>query len=606
MCKRIVSCRSGCWVALAVTTLSVSLFVTGSGCGRSSPPPAVPQRADSTQPSNVIDQPDAPSGDRGREVDVEDQLGELRSSDGEDSRLVASGREDEGAQLYIRHCAACHGEQGDAQGIAATYLFPKPRDFRAGRFRLVSTVNRTPSRDDLLNVLRRGMPGSSMPPWDHLTDRELDLLVDHVQWLHREGMRDLYVSILVDEEELTPDELQAPDVQQEIQQFADQRTQPGEATLVPPIADADDNSIARGKELYVRQACNKCHGDTGRGDGGQRMVDDEGYPMTPRDFTAGIFKGGHDPASIYRRISYGMPGTPMPSSQLTPTEIVDLSHFILSLSDEKTREDARLRRHQVAAVRVDDLPANTEDSGWNAIDATSMRMTPLWWRNESHPVIDVQAVHDGQTLALRLSWSDETHDLHAVTSERFEDAVAVEFYQGDEEPFVGMGGPNAPIDLWFWDADRQSPVDVEQQYPNAVVDIYPFHETQVDTAEGDRLLAATESQPPISLPAVAIGNPIVPVRDDPNSGGSSLTAGGPQTITFRMPNNRAVEAHGRWDDGRWTVMLKRALEAPGDDGGISFAPDQRISVAFAVFNGAKNDRDGQKLITVWNDLTLDK
>ncbi len=103
----------------------------------------------------------------------------------------------------------------------------------------------------------------------------------------------------------------------------------------------DADAFARGKELYVRQACNKCHGDTGRGDGQQEMVDDEGHPMTPRDFTAGIFKGGDDLASIYRRIAYGMPGTPMPSSQLTPRDIVDLSHFVLSLSDEETRRNAQ-------------------------------------------------------------------------------------------------------------------------------------------------------------------------------------------------------------------------------------------------------------------------
>ena len=61
------------------------------------------------------------------------------------------------------------------------------------------------------------------------------------------------------------------------------------------------------------------------------MVDDEKMPTRPRDFTLGIFKGNPDPASLYRRIAYGMPGTPMPgSSGMTPEQMVDLVHYIRS------------------------------------------------------------------------------------------------------------------------------------------------------------------------------------------------------------------------------------------------------------------------------------
>lgn len=80
-----------------------------------------------------------------------------------------------GRQLYLQHCAACHGEQGAGDGIAARFLFPKPRDFRLGKYRVVSTTNRIPSREDLDAVLVRGMPGSSMPPWRHLSKVERGL-----------------------------------------------------------------------------------------------------------------------------------------------------------------------------------------------------------------------------------------------------------------------------------------------------------------------------------------------------------------------------------------------------------------------------------------------
>ena len=49
-----------------------------------------------------------------------------------------------GPQLFGRDCAACHGENGDGNGPAARFLYPKPRNFREGQFRLVTTTNGSP------------------------------------------------------------------------------------------------------------------------------------------------------------------------------------------------------------------------------------------------------------------------------------------------------------------------------------------------------------------------------------------------------------------------------------------------------------------------------
>ena len=55
-----------------------------------------------------------------------------------------------------------HVEKGRGDGPAARFLYPKPRNFGAAQFRLISTANRMPSDDDLLAAVRRGMPGSAM------------------------------------------------------------------------------------------------------------------------------------------------------------------------------------------------------------------------------------------------------------------------------------------------------------------------------------------------------------------------------------------------------------------------------------------------------------
>lgn len=511
-----------------------------------------------------------------------------------------------GQQLYARHCAACHGERGDGKGLAASWLFPKPRDFRAGRFRLVSTDNNVPTRSDLRTVIERGMPGSAMPPWPHLSPEDREALIDEIMRLRIEGAREAYISYLRNEEELSDEEIAAEEVQAEIQEIVNEATTPGNTTEAAEIGDATNESVAHGRVVYEKFGCISCHGETGRGDGVQMMFDEEKMPTSPRDFTLGIFKGDPAPASLFRRIAYGMPGTPMPgSSAMSPAETVDLIHYILSLSSETQRKAALLQRQKILASRVVEIPDVDEVDGWAKVNAIKLRLVPLWWRSNSTPEVEVQAVHDGKTVAMRIVWSDDTFDRDAVRSDAFEDAAAMQLYVGPAEPFLGMGDRTAPVDVWYWDADRQAPSGtVESTYPNTVTDVFPFSESAVTTAELDRDGARSDDQPEISLPARASGNQIVPPGRE--AGGSTLQGGGPGSIAFRMPQNQNVWAYGEWKDGRWSVLMKRPLASASPEGGVDLQPGQTASVAFALWDGANKDRNGQKSITIWQDLELQK
>ena len=242
-----------------------------------------------------------------------------------------------------------------------------------------------------------------------------------------------------------------------------------------------------------------------------------------------------------------------------------------------------------------------------------MHLTALWWRGDVDPELRVQALHDGKTLAVRLRWRDTTPNWNVARTESFKDSAALELYRRAQEPFIGMGSATSPIDVWFWDADRQrmtSPPDeaaTSGEYSNTVVDIYPFTEkSPVESAEYHRPGTATANQPPISMPAAAAGNQIVP-SEHPQAGrggGSSLSAGGPGSATFRPPVNQSVDALGQWADGEWTVVFRRPLVAAPDNG-ISLSPSDKASVAFAVWDGARGDRNGQKMISIWQDLELE-
>src|SRR5581483_6904342 len=90
-----------------------------------------------------------------------------------------------GHELYAAYCLACHGEKGEGDGPAARYVYPRPRNFGSGKFRIVTTDNGYPSDADLLRVITRGMPGSAMFPFAHLGEGDRLALVGEVRRLIR-------------------------------------------------------------------------------------------------------------------------------------------------------------------------------------------------------------------------------------------------------------------------------------------------------------------------------------------------------------------------------------------------------------------------------------
>jgi DMSO reductase family type II enzyme heme b subunit len=499
-----------------------------------------------------------------------------------------------GPRLFTQYCAACHGENGDGNGPAARFLYPKPRNLREGQFRLVTTTNRIPSDEDLMRVVVRGMPGSAMFPMGHLGEVERKELVTHVRSLIRGGLEDrLRREAKEFGEEVVPDELA---------KTLDTRTRPGQALNVPTNLPAPSpESVARGRALYLKQ-CATCHGNSGKGDGVQEQRDESGMPTRPRDFTRGVFKGGREREQLYARIMLGVPGTPMPASlNFKPEEVGELINFIQSLSDSSTPAKVEHRRSRIMVIRSSEtLSESIPESQWTAVTPTSIVVSPLWWRDFADPDLRVQALHDGKTLAIRLSWRDETRDAKAIRPQEFPDMAAIQLFKGDREPFLGMGSAGGGVDIWLWNAaaqaDQEEYADVDTTYPNMAVDQYPLEERSA----GPRA-HPTARQPKQFITAWAAGNP----RSDPSHAlsGSNLEAKGFGTLSFRPRISQVTSAHGRWQEGRWTIVLRRVLKV-SSEAGLELAGGDRCSIALAVWDGAARDRDGQKLVSIWHDLEL--
>ncbi len=491
-----------------------------------------------------------------------------------------------GKALYDRHCASCHGDKGDGLGIAAPFLYPKPRNFQEGKFKVISTINRIPTDEDLMQVITNGMPGSIMVAFGHLSDMERKTLVQYVRELSRLGIEQRLKKAYED----AGDEV---DLQQ-IKKESVRQTTPGDLISLPTDMPKEEQaSVLRGRALYMAN-CATCHGETGRGEGGKDQRDDDGTPTKPRDFTLGIFKGGRDVASLYRRTQIGMPGTPMPGSpQLKPTEIMDMVHFIRSLAPESAMKQVQFKREALVARRVADL--NRVD--WQQVPSTFVVTAPLWWRDWQPPHLQVQMVHDGKQLAVRMSWNDSTKNDSILRPEDFEDQASLQLFDGQNEPFIGMGAHGfGVVDIWLWKASHA----VDQTASKHILDDYPF-----DLPFYQQLLKRLpKSDRPIPdfITARAAKNQNSASANGNNA--SNLMAQGPGSTTFRPLSSQVVNAHAKYESGQWSVVFTRPLQVQNNEG-VLLNSGKKCFIAFSIWDGAYRDRNGQKQISIWHELTVE-
>ena len=93
-----------------------------------------------------------------------------------DAASLQAGREiyEEVAQPS---CTVCHGKDGDGKGPLSGQFDPAPRNFACAE-----TVNGIPD-GQLFWIIQNGSPGTSMPSFDYLDEREIWQLVLHLRSL---------------------------------------------------------------------------------------------------------------------------------------------------------------------------------------------------------------------------------------------------------------------------------------------------------------------------------------------------------------------------------------------------------------------------------------
>src|SRR5690349_25167826 len=170
---------------------------------------------------------------------------------GELAPLPSAEMIEAGKRVYFTKCVWCHGVEGAGDGPAADRLWPRPRNFNQGTFKIRHTASGelplfdakkpTPGQNDLFETVTHGLPGSAMPSWEGILTEEQRLQV-----------LSFVTTQLVKDRKFTDKQSES----QTILQLGD----------IKPIA-ATEERLKKGSELIVEKKCVECHGAEGRGDG---------------------------------------------------------------------------------------------------------------------------------------------------------------------------------------------------------------------------------------------------------------------------------------------------------------------------------------------------
>lgn len=199
-----------------------------------------------------------------------------------------------------------------------------------------------------------------------------------------------------------------------------------------------------------------------------------------------------------------------------------------------------MRLASVDAIDADEL--TPDDEVWETVDDEAVTLTPVplnaidtstyirdaLSEDDIGAVEEVRAscIHDGTTVAIRLSWEDASRDTVIEDTDEYVDKAAVAFPIEPGASIMTMGSERAPINAWYWRADRTQPYDVI-----------------------GRGFARTE-------------------RRDPGQSGLQSTA--------------------QYSEDTWSVVFTRTMGADGDE--FADLADLPTGISFAVWEGSNRER----------------
>ena len=399
-----------------------------------------------------------------------------------------------GRATYLQQCARCHGVTGRGDGWDAKRLYPRPRDLTGGVSKFRSTASGTaPTDQDLFGTITNGLTAGGMPDWRHLDEPVRWQLVAYLKTLSSN--------------------------------FTDNPPQP---LLVGPDPGRTRTNPATGKQVYEKLGCAACHGVHGRGNGpsAASLTDNWGMAIRPADLTQGWnYRAGSDPQVIAWRVLTGIDGSPMPSyaEAASPEDIWQVAYYVRSLQEEPRWTMIARVPHLIGA-----LPPAADDPRWETVPRTDVRLRNVVSASgemtapPTVTAVSFKALHDGQSIAFRLTWHDPSEDRQSP------DAFALVL-----QP-EGVAGDVVTLQTWPL---RDPPA----------LDLYAWSAREAMMRE-----AIAKSYEPVLSGAAPV-------------------------------QGQLGAAH--YDDGAWTLVVSRPLSPKTPHGAATLSPGRFAPVAFVVWDG---------------------
>lgn len=239
------------------------------------------------------------------------------------------------------------------------------------------------------------------------------------------------------------------------------------------------------------------------------------------------------------------------------------------------------------------------DPAWDRIRALEVPLSgqpvvPPMRPEPAFPVIRVRALLGGDRVAFLLEWDDPTLDDSVLAVDAFADAAAMQFALGAGAS-ICMGQQAGGLNIWHWKADWAADIparrDVDDAHPGMPDDPH-FPPSEGDEAFGPEGFLAGRAAGNLRSAATL------------SSSVEDLNAVGFGTLTAQPAAGQDVQGASEHRGGVWRVVLSRSLSDHDPNDVVLAVDDPATAIAFAVWDGGRGDRDGQKSVSSWLALSI--
>ena len=267
------------------------------------------------------------------------------------------------------------------------------------------------------------------------------------------------------------------------------------------------------------------------------------------------------------------------------------------------------QKASLLAKAIERVPDDPQDARWRDADSLDVPLAPQAVVKPrifeaGIKMITARAFYDAEWVAIQLTWRDASSDARIGGTGTFRDAVAIEF-PGDPAagiPYFAMGEPDKPVVIYQWKSDWQfaGEGDEDGLYPHMIVDWYPYS----GRAPGEIAAAAdyTKSGDGAYVTSWHAGNSLGDRNLQARTSVEKLQAEGFGTLTTLPTDRQDGRGKAVWKDGVWSLVLI----VPRAQDRFAFASGMTIPLAFAAWDGAKRERGGEKAVSTWYFMSLEK